>query len=1176
MKRILKWIVIGLLVLLLLAIVTLWVLAGTEKGFKFSAKQAADQVAGLEVTDVSGNLRTGFRTAVLSYESPVIKLEARGIDTAWRMRCLLQREFCLDHAIVDELNITSLATTTSAESDGGDIVLPSIVLPINVIAKNISIKRLRFQPPGDVPAHIIDNVHLQARSDGSQVTLTDISAEYQNYRVKVSGTTTLEGDYPLNLAVQLNAHNILPEVNGAKSGNGTATDDLSVSIQLGNNLRQLDIDTTFSGALNASLSGQAEPLQKSLPLSLTLSAPAIGWPLDTHAQLSATNLKININGTLADYQLTLFTHISGEQIPASSVSLTGLVNTERLSLPDIGVGTLGGTIDGSVSVSWANGLSWLTELELANIKPQKQYPELAGLLNGHLQANGSIHDGKYTLDINQATVKGILSDYPFLLDAEIHKGLDNIWNIDTLKLNNGNNRLTASGIVSDVYDISATARLPALHALIPGLTGNLNAEVKMSGPLTTPSLNLAANTTALKYNDITIDGLSLKADINDAALSHSTLLLAAGTVELGTQLIQNTRLVFDGKRSEHRISLFSDGPQATAIDLLAKGGIDERLNWHGSLEQVEVDVPAHKIRLREPFALAWDNKLKQFGVDPHCWISEETSICLENKVLAQPTGSATITLDRYLLERMNPFLPADSSLYGALNLETTIHWGSDQPGGFSAKTSTAVKDGGFKVVDENGFTIRFDYNDMTLDATADGKQIDAAATIQSNTMGDASVAVILDPYSDTRTINGTVDLDGFDVAFVKAFLPQFEEISGSLNVSGDLSGSLTDPDFNGLVSLDDPIVRSDTLPLSITGGSIVTHVKGKRAFMEGKLASDDGSINIDGTANWQRDNWRADIDLVGENLNIQQDPLQASIINHNIRIGAQPGSIRIIGDVDIPSADISIRDLPKGAATVSSDVVIIEDIDKQSAEDAIGNANDTELVVAVNVSLGDKVNLQGYGLKSRLTGDMSIAIKSPNPPQLGGEIRVVDGVYKQYGQNLQANGQVLFVGPVDQSRLNIDAIREIEREDRIAGLRITGTVAKPEINLFSEPSDKSEEAILSYIVLGRDIGETTDQEANLLATAALALTVKSGRGLAGSIAETLGVEEFAFETRGNGSDTELVVSGRLNDRLLLRYGRSVFSSLNTLYLRYDISKKLYLEAADGAERAVDLFYTFAF
>jgi len=80
-------------------------------------------------------------------------------------------------------------------------------------------------------------------------------------------------------------------------------------------------------------------------------------------------------------------------------------------------------------------------------------------------------------------------------------------------------------------------------------------------------------------------------------------------------------------------------------------------------------------------------------------------------------------------------------------------------------------------------------------------------------------------------------------------------------------------------------------------------------------------------------------------------------------------------------------------------------------------------------------------------------------------------------------------------------------------------------------------------VLGRDINETSDEEASLLATAALALTVKGGKSITSGIAESLGVEEFELETRGRGDNTEIVVSGRLNDRLLLRYGRSVFHTI---------------------------------
>nr|MBX2884700.1 translocation/assembly module TamB domain-containing protein [Granulosicoccus sp.] len=316
--------------------------------------------------------------------------------------------------------------------------------------------------------------------------------------------------------------------------------------------------------------------------------------------------------------------------------------------------------------------------------------------------------------------------------------------------------------------------------------------------------------------------------------------------------------------------------------------------------------------------------------------------------------------------------------------------------------------------------------------------------------------------------------------------------------------------------------------------------------------------------------------LSGRNLQVRSDPIQDSLVNHDIDISVNAKRVSIKGNIDIPMAVIDVEELPEGATTVSSDVVIVEDENEPVEPESAKQSGALNITTALNLRLGDDVKVSAYGLNARLEGDMDVLLRGQNPPQLGGEIKVVNGIYKQYGQDLNASGQILFVGPANNTRLSIDAVREIEAEDRIAGLRIQGTAADPEIVLFTEPSDKSQDAILSYIVLGRDINEASDQDANLLAAAALAVTVKGGRNLAGGIASALGVEDFALETQGAGDDTELVVSGRLNDRLLLRYGRGVFGAQNTLYLRYDLTQKLYLEAAQGAEQAVDLFYSFSF
>jgi translocation and assembly module TamB len=1173
MKRLFKWLLILLLLLLLLVAAALgvsWVLAGTDGGFRFATRQLDERIEGLQISEPDGNLSHGISTREISFGNAAMSVQARGIDAAWRAGCLLRAAFCLDRLVVNELVIETFAADEPEARSIGDIALPTIKLPIDLTATDILIKTLRFQPPGDAPVQELTDVSLSATTQGNRLHIDTLSTQYQNYTVSARGDMQLKGDYPLDMVVNLDAQNVVDE------------QDLTGTVTLGGSLRELQIAADVKGAVNVHLQGRLQALKQKLPATLTLASTAAGWPLDTMTQVKATDVSLVIDGNMDDYRISLDTHLGGEQIPDTQLSLAGFVNPQRLLLPDLSILTLQGAITGDAAVSFQDKITWLSNLTIKNINPAVKYPDITGQLNGRIKANGSVENGQWTLTVDHAEIDGVIRQYPLKLDVVVSKSLDDEWLVDTLTLENGNNNVAINGRISDTWDLQAKLKLPQLQNLWPGLAGGFDADINMAGKLANPDIDLQAAATVVKFNDLLVQNLSMQATIDQAALRNSKLILSASQINSGTQKINNATITLDGTRAEHRLKLFADGPQKTSVDLLATGGLDQQNNWLGKLQQVTLEIPAHKITLRKPTTLAWKAADKKFSVDPHCWVSLESSICLQNQVLAEASGHAEIALEAYALERLNLFLPANSTLKGTLSTDATVLWGKEQPGGFNVLLKSAIDAGSVSVTDDNDTPAVFDYNTLTLDADINASRIDTRLTVSSTSMGDATVSFSLDPADEDKSIEGQVDMTGFDISFVQAFVPQFDEISGIINASGKIDGSLTDPRFNGEIVLENPVVRADILPLEIVGGQITTVVKGKRAFLDGELdtgvsAAGDGRLVLEGSANWQQVNWRADVMLDGENLSIVLDPVVESAVFPRLQVSAQPGQLRVTGNIDIPSARIEVADIPKGAVNLSDDVIIIEDIELTRARTAAVSANKLNLIVAVDVSLGDDVDLSAYGLTASLTGDMNVAIKGPNPPQLGGEIKVYEGIFKQYGQNLKADGQVLFIGPVDQSRLDIKAIRDIDGEDRVAGLHIQGNVGAPEINLFTEPADKPQESILSYIVLGRDIGDTSDQNANLLASAALALTVKGGRTIGSDVAESLGIEEFALETSGQGDDTQLVVSGRLNDRLLLRYGHNVFESgVPTLYLRYDITRKLYLEAAQGAEKAVDLFYSFSF
>ena len=143
-------------------------------------------------------------------------------------------------------------------------------------------------------------------------------------------------------------------------------------------------------------------------------------------------------------------------------------------------------------------------------------------------------------------------------------------------------------------------------------------------------------------------------------------------------------------------------------------------------------------------------------------------------------------------------------------------------------------------------------------------------------------------------------------------------------------------------------------------------------------------------------------------------------------------------------------------------------------------------------------------------------------------------------------------------------------EDVVAGLRLTGNAAAPRTEVFSEPAMSQEQA-LSYLVLGRPLG--SDQgDNNMLAQAALGLGLAGSSSITGGLAKNLGIENFQLEAEGSGNATSVVASGSLTERLSLRYGVGVFEPANTIALRYQLTKRVSLEAASGLASSLDIFY----
>ncbi len=289
------------------------------------------------------------------------------------------------------------------------------------------------------------------------------------------------------------------------------------------------------------------------------------------------------------------------------------------------------------------------------------------------------------------------------------------------------------------------------------------------------------------------------------------------------------------------------------------------------------------------------------------------------------------------------------------------------------------------------------------------------------------------------------------------------------------------------------------------------------------------------------------------------EPYAALEVAPDLTVSMHGDKLAIAGKVHVPKGAITVRELPPSTVKVSDDTVIVG---QQTAEGTKPLAISMDIDVLVGE---DKLSFNGFGLSADLQGQVHIG----DNLDTRGELRLNDGRYSAYGQRLTIRrARLLFAGPIDQPYLDIEAIRQTD--DVIAGIRLSGSAEQPTTQIFSEPAMSQEQA-LSYLVLGRPLS-TTGEDSNVLAQAALGLGLMGSAGLTGDLAKNLGIEDFALDTQGSGSTTSVVASGKITEKLSLRYGVGVFEPANTIALRYMLSKKVYLEAASGVASSLDIFY----
>ena len=473
------------------------------------------------------------------------------------------------------------------------------------------------------------------------------------------------------------------------------------------------------------------------------------------------------------------------------------------------------------------------------------------------------------------------------------------------------------------------------------------------------------------------------------------------------------------------------------------------------------------------------------------------------------------------------------------------------------------------VVDASGGTLRikdkgqwldFPYQTFKLTSNLTPSRVDSRFDFNGGKLGQLMLTARINPLPKNKPVSGEFRLTGLDMSVIRPFVPMVEKVSGLLNGSGTISGGLLAPQINGNVALSGGEISGPQLPTNLENMQLTARIMGETAQLDGGWTSGkQGQGSIAGNVAWGQQ-LAVNVLLKGNHLPVTVEPYAKLEVAPDLKISLSPdNTLLIAGTVNVPKGEIVVRELPPSTVKVSDDTVIVG---QQVQESAAPMVVDMDINVVVGQEL---LTFSGFGLNADLAGQVHIG----NNMDTRGELRLNNGRYRAYGQKLTIRrARLLFAGPLDQPYLDIEAVRKTD--DVIAGIRLTGSAEQPTTQIFSEPAMSQEQA-LSYLILGRPLTGTGEDE-NMLAQAALGLGLMGSSGVTTSLANHLGIKEFELDTQGSGNDTAVVASGKINERLSVRYGVGVFEPASTIALRYKLSKRVYVEVASGIASSLDIFY----
>jgi translocation and assembly module TamB len=770
------------------------------------------------------------------------------------------------------------------------------------------------------------------------------------------------------------------------------------------------------------------------------------------------------------------------------------------------------------------------------------------------------------------------------------------------------------------------ARLPALAALQPlwallpasvspqawALGGDLQFEARATGRWPAAASSGQLRGRGLRARDATLASADMQWRVDGGDDGVLDVQVAATDLRQGEQRIDALQARVDGSRREHQIRLRAESPLrppawadvllgsthgGTRATLEAQGQWTSEIagggQWHARQAALRVGARQGNERLWiDASDLQGTVTVDRQGTPVQAQLTPGRALLPGGAALrwseaswrASPQGPGRFDLRSELepwalaplLARAQPEIGwvGDLALAGRIEVHAAER--------FDADIVLERAGGDLRVADEIGNLQALGLTDLSLVLTAHDGVWQFAQGAAGQHVGEMAGAQVLRTTAQARwpardaPLDGVLELRVANLGVWGAWLPPGWRLGGNLHASAALGGRFGAPELRGQLRGSELSVRNALQGVGLGDGELDVTLEGAVAQVNRfSFKGGEGRLALTGGATLG--------DTPSANLRIQAERFRALgridrrlVTSGSAELNLTRDTLRLEGRFVV---DEGLIDFSRGEAPgLDGDVVVIvHESGTPGSPGATAQRAGAQLPtplrnaqIALSIGLGEKLQLRGRGLDTRLRGELRFT-SADGRTALNGTVRTEAGTYAAYAQKMTIErGELLFSGAVDNPYLNIVAVRP--NLDVRVGVSVVGPMANPRVRLFSEP-DMSEMEKLSWLVLGRSSEGHGTADTALLQSAAIALLAGEDRMPSGPLMEQLGLTTFSMRQSDSETRETIVSIGRqLSQRWYVGYERSVNATTGTWQLIYRVARRVTVRAQSGVENALDVIW----